>query len=322
MLPCIEEYVNFLAVEKGLSENTLMSYVNDLQKYEKFLTEKKENESLGSLEDKDIFDANQATISSFIESLMKSKMASTSVCRILSSIRGLYKFFLRERFCKSDPTINISPPKRPKRLPKVLSSYDINGLITLSQHEHNDYKSQIYSQKDLNAKNIRDTAMLELLYSSGLRVSELVNLRISDVNLDLGYVRCIGKGNKERIVPVGSKAIKAINLYLAAARSHLGKGNTTATADDGLFLTGRGKTMTRQGFWKMIKKRGLEAGITDKISPHTLRHSFATHLLENGADLRSVQELLGHSDISTTQIYTHLTTTKLKEIYDKYHPNS
>ena len=320
MLPCVEEYVNYLAVEKGLSENTLASYVRDLEKYEKFIANTENEVDLEMLEDADIFNADQSTVSSFIESLMKSKMAPTSVCRALSSIRGLYKFLVRERLCKSDPTSNIAPPKRPKRLPNVLSSQEVNRLLAPSSSTA---AVQLATTKHgFDARSVRDLAMLELLYSSGLRVSELVNLRISDVNMELGYVRCIGKGDKERIVPVGSKAMNAIAFYLATARSHLGKSDTSSTPDDGLFLTGRGGTMTRQGFWKMIKKRALEVGIDTKITPHTLRHSFATHLLENGADLRSVQELLGHSDISTTQIYTHLTKAKLKETYDKYHPRA
>jgi integrase/recombinase XerD len=210
----------------------------------------------------------------------------------------------REMVIPKDPTANLEAPKQEKRLPKILSVGDVLKLL---------------EQPGLKTPaGIRDRAMLEVLYATGLRVSELVSLRLIDLNLEEGYIRCLGKGSKERIVPLGSVAVKYLHFYLDHARKFL----AAAPGEETLFLNHHGHGLTRQGFWKIIKKYAEKLGIADRITPHTLRHSFATHLLENGADLRSVQEMLGHVDISTTQIYTHLTRDKLKEVYDKAHPRA
>ena len=308
MLSYVEEYVNYLAVEKAASENTVAAYVRDIDKYLDYLSA---NKNEGDVAHELLF-ATPTRISHYIGDMMKAGAAPTSVARSLSAIKGLYKFLLREKQIKSDPTLNVISPKKPQRLPKALSKSAIDTLISSPKAD---------SKGEIGPREIRDWAMLELIYSTGLRVSELVNLRISDVDLEREFVRCIGKGNKERIVLLGDSAKNALVKYLMVARSHMRK-ELKAVDNDYLFITSRGSAMTRQAFWKIVKKRASICGISKDVSPHTMRHSFATHLLENGADLRSVQELLGHADITTTQIYTNLSNTKLKEGYMKHHPRA
>ncbi|MEA4882177.1 MAG: site-specific tyrosine recombinase XerD [Clostridia bacterium] len=312
MLPCIEEYLNYLAVERGLAENTLESYGRDLSQYAVFAA--KSRRGADEPCDDDLLTAGQATASGFIASTIAGGGSAASASRKLTAMRGMYKFLVREGFVPRDPTANLVSPRKAERLPRVLSVAEVDRLLAFaSSNVH-----PTAGDGDQRVQNMRDRAMLELMYASGLRVSELVSLKTSDVDLELGFVRCVGKGNRERIVPVGERASEAIRAYLAVGRREI-----SGAMDDGcLFITGRGTRMTRQAFWKIIKRRAMEAGVPASITPHTLRHSFATHLLENGADLRSVQEMLGHADIRTTQVYTHLTGVKLREAYDRHHPRA
>ncbi|KPC99385.1 Tyrosine recombinase XerD [Geobacillus sp. BCO2] len=224
----------------------------------------------------------------------------------MASIRSFHQFLLREKIAAQDPTVHIETPQFERTLPKVLSVEEVEALLAAPQVS--------------TPFGLRDKAMLELLYATGMRVSELVQLNLSDVHLTMGFVRCYGKGRKERIVPIGRMAIEALAHYLEHGRPQLV--NPRRRATEALFLNHYGQRLTRQGFWKILKRLAKEAGIEKELTPHTLRHSFATHLLENGADLRAVQELLGHADISTTQMYTHVTKTRLKDVYKQYHPRA
>ena len=302
MLPSVEEYINYLAVERGLSENTLEAYARDLSQFAEFAA-KSGRQSDEPIDD-DILTASQSMVASFIARSIESGGSPSSAARRLTSLRRYYRFMLQEGYVKEDPTANLESPRQPQRLPDVLTEEEVNRLLS--------------SAPGYDPQSLRDTAMLELMYASGLRVSELISLTTEDVDMELGYVRCVGKGDRERIVPVGRRAIEAIERYLAFGRREL----AGVCKDNYLFITNRGTAMTRQGFWKMIKRRALKVGISTDITPHTLRHSFATHMLENGADLRSVQELLGHADIRTTQVYTHLTQVRLREVYNKHHPRA
>lgn len=291
----IDEFIYYLSVERGLAENTLVSYKLDLIKLMEYLAGKGIN---------DIKGITKTHIIGYLLQLQKEGKAASTVSRNLASIKTFHHFLLNEGFISKDPTINLESPKLEKRLPKVLSVQEVDLLL---------------AQPDtIKPAGIRDKAMLEVLYATGMRVSELLTLNLEDINIEMGYIRCFGKGSKERIVPIGSIAQKYINEYLNRGRVKLIK----ATAEKVFFLNHHGRRMTRQGFWKIIKHYAQEAGIKKEITPHTLRHSFATHLLENGADLRSVQEMLGHADITTTQIYTHLTKGKLREVYTKTHPRA
>ncbi|TCS84078.1 site-specific tyrosine recombinase XerD [Tepidibacillus fermentans] len=291
----IEQFIHYLLVEKGLAQNTLDSYRRDLISYFKFL----KTYEISSIED-----TNRSHIIGYLLSLKNKGRATTTISRNLASIRAFYQFLVRDRIIEKDPSQNLESPKIDKRLPKVLTVEQVESLLNMP-----DLKTPV---------GIRDRAMLELLYATGIRVSELVALNLDDLNMKMGFVKCFGKGSKERIVPLGSLAIKSIQFYLDHARNKLIKGK----AEEALFVNHHGNRLTRQGFWKIIKKYAKPASIEMQITPHTLRHSFATHLLENGADLRSVQEMLGHADISTTQIYTHITRSKLKEVYSKAHPRA
>lgn len=303
MLACIEDYLAYLAVERGLSENTLEAYSRDLDQFSTFAAQLLRGSD--EPDEGDVLDARQSTIASFIADTIDSGGAPSSAARRLTSIRGLYAYLLGRQVIARDPTANLESPRQIMRLPRVLSVHEVDRLIA--------------AVGGCEPEAIRDTAMLELMYSSGLRVSELISLHTSDIDLEVGYVRCIGKGDKERIVPVGSVAVTAVTRYLALARREL----ASATDDPHIFISRRGKGLTRQAVWKIIKRAAVLSGADHRMtSPHTLRHSFATHMLENGADLRSVQELLGHADIRTTQIYTHLTQVKLREVYNKHHPRA
>lgn len=295
MQDLLHDYLNYLSVERGLSKNTLESYARDLRQYLQYLKEKKNME---------LSETTQATVIGYLLQLQAKGKATATLSRSLAAIKSYYHFLFREGKIKRDPTINLDAPKQEKRLPRVLSVEDVGNLL---------------EQPDLKTPaGIRDRAMLEVLYATGLRVSELVSLKVSDINLEMGYIKCFGKGSKERIVPLGSMASKYVKHYLEHARKFL----ASSLHEDTLFLNHHGHRLTRQGFWKIIKKYAENINLENDITPHTLRHSFATHLLENGADLRSVQEMLGHADISTTQIYTHLTKNKIKEVYEKAHPRA
>ena len=283
-------YLNYLAVEKGLARNTLESYAHDLRKYFDFLR------------NKDHQQVAQHDILSFLARLAEDGMASPSIARCLAAVRGFHKYLLTDGLAVSDPAVNIETPKGWQRLPKTLSSGEVEALLR---------------QPDPGTPlGLRDRAMLELLYATGLRVSELVGLQRDNINLERGYVIVVGKGSKERAVPLGDIAATMVRSYLERSRPLLLKGAET----EALFLSSRRRQITRQMFWERIKHYVRKTGITRSVSPHTLRHSFATHLLDNGADLRSVQAMLGHADISTTQIYTHVSRERLKKIHEKYHP--
>ncbi|MCG0275004.1 MAG: site-specific tyrosine recombinase XerD [Thermosediminibacteraceae bacterium] len=291
----MKRFLDFISVEKGLAVNTIESYKRDLKSYICYL--KAQNIA-------DIKSTSKTTIISYLLLMQKSGKASSSISRACAAIKSFYHFLARERYIDEDPTINLGTPKLEKKLPRVLTVQEVERLL-----EQPDTTDPL---------GFRDKTMLELLYSTGIRVSELISLTVDDVNLDMGFLRCFGKGSKERIVPIGSFAISYLRQYIIHIRNQLIKDKATNI----LFVNHKGKALTRQGFWKIIKKYARKAGINKEITPHTLRHSFATHLIENGADLRAVQEMLGHADISTTQIYTHLTKTRIKEVYDKTHPRA
>jgi integrase/recombinase XerD len=285
-------FINYLRVEKGLSQNTLLAYSSDLEKLSKFAAER--GKDLKSLEREDL------TI--FMRYLNEGGLEPRSIARALVTVRSLFKFLLLDGHLKRDPSANLETPKSWQSLPKFLISEEVESLLN--------------SPDVSTITGVRDKAMLEVLYASGVRVSELVTLKLSDVNVDLGVLVTLGKGSKERTVPMGQSAVRWLRRYLSVRQKLLGKNISSF-----LFLTRRGQQISRQAFWKLIVNYGEKAGI-GHITPHLLRHSFATHLLENGADLRSVQMMLGHSDISTTQIYTHITNERLKEIYRKFHPRA
>lgn len=289
----VKPFVEFLAVEKGLSENTVISYSQDLKKFLAFLKQKKINYL--KTEEKDII--------KFIHTQSRSGLSSRSIARIISSIRAFYRFLVLDKAVKKSPVENISSPKMWLSLPKVLKISEVDKLLNQPDEK--------------KVHEIRDKSMMELLYATGLRVSELIKLNMDAPNLEDGFLICKGKGDKERIVPMGSSAVLALKKYLNVSRPKLLKRES-----DFLFLSQQGKPFTRQGFWKRLKGYAQRAGLEAKVSPHTLRHSFATHLLEKGADLRSVQSMLGHSQITTTQIYTHVSRKRLREVYDRYHPRS
>ncbi len=287
----LKSFLVYLSVERGLSQNTLSSYEGDLTKFLSFLDRTGRNYQSFNRED----------LVDFIDHLRDRSYALSSLSRFISSVRTFCRFLLIERERADDPAENIHIPRRWEQIPRVLS---IDDVLTLLEADMT------------NRYATRDAAMLELLYSSGLRVSELITLEIDRVDLESGFIRVTGKGSKERLVPVNDRAIRRIKTYLSGLRPMILKNRRSSY----LFLNNRARPMTRQRFWQTIKTYGKKAGI--ELSPHTLRHCFATHLLENGADLRSVQKMLGHSDISTTQIYTKVTTERLRKEFEKYHPRA
>lgn len=289
----LKVFLEFLSVEKGLSSNTVLSYSRDIQKLFRFFQKNKVQWNKAKEED----------LVKFIHHQSRSGLSARSLARLISSLKSFYKFLILDGILKKNPAVNLSSPKTWLALPQFLTLKEVELLL---------------AQPDEKAVlGLRDKAMLELLYATGLRVSELVSLKPKDLNMEDGFLLCRGKGNKERIVPMGESAVKALRKYLAKARPELMK-----QPNESLFLTRRGNVFTRQGFWKLLKSYAQKAGLGMKISPHTLRHSFATHLLERGADLRSVQLMLGHSQITTTQIYTHVSRERLRHVYEKYHPRA
>jgi integrase/recombinase XerD len=291
----VDLFLDHTKIEKGLSPNTVQAYARDLCRFREFCARAKV-EDAGAVTEQVVVD--------FLLDLSKRELAIRSQARNLVAIRGLCKFLRAERHVERDVTQQIELPRLPRHLPDVLTLDEVERLL---------------AAPDLTTtRGLRDGAMIEVLYATGLRVSELVSLALADINLDAGYLSATGKGRKQRLVPFGERARDRLQRYLAESRPKLARGRVRPV----LFLTGRGAAMTRQGFWKLLKRHALGADIRKSISPHKLRHSFATHLLERGADLRAVQAMLGHADISTTQIYTHLSRIHLREIYDKHHPRA
>jgi len=285
----LDAFLDTLAVERGLAANTIAAYRRDLRDHFHFLQSK----SLRALTEVD-----ESHLIMDLGRLRRQGAAPSTVMRRLSAIRCFYRHLVREEKLAVDPTAHLPPAKLSRHLPEVLSVEDVSRLL---------------DQPDISMKRgVRDKAMLELLYATGLRVSELVNLKRSDLNLDLALVRCIGKGSKERIVPVGAPAMEAVKAYLELRKD----------AAPALFLGNKGKPITRVAFWRILQRYARQAGIRGVVSPHTLRHSFATHMLDGGADLRAIQELLGHASIATTQIYTHVSTDRLREEYQAHHPRA
>lgn len=289
----IEKFLSYLSVERGLAQNTLLSYGSDLRKYIAFLR-KSHILTLGK--------TTKHEVMTYLLELKDKGLSPTTVARSLVSLKVFYRFLAQEGYLASDPTMNLESPKVWSKLPETLSLGEIEVLL-----EKPDLEDPL---------GLRDRAALELLYATGARVSELINLKIADANLEVGYLRCLGKGKKERIIPLGSHAQEALKNYLDKGREKLVREKDAKE----LFVNRFGNPLSRQGFWKMLKKYAKRVDFEKRITPHILRHSFATHLLERGADLRSIQEMLGHSDISTTQIYTHVDRERLKEIHRKYHP--
>ncbi|TNJ67373.1 site-specific tyrosine recombinase XerD [Paenibacillus hemerocallicola] len=292
----LHNFIHYLTVERGLAHNTLESYERDLIHYLGYI----DKQGVRSLEETGKFHIVQ-----YLQELKQLGRAPATLSRNIVSIRAFYQYLVRERLIVQDPSVHMETPKLEKRLPKVLTVEEVERLLD--------------AQETTAAAGMRDKAMLELLYATGIRVSELISLNVGDVNIEMGFIHCTGKGSKERIVPLGRIAAVWLSQYIESARLHLLR---QEKSEEALFINHLGTRLTRQGFWKIMKRYAREAGIDKEITPHTLRHSFATHLLENGADLRSVQEMLGHADISTTQVYTHVTKSKMKEIYDRTHPRA
>mgnify|MGYP001824658536 FL=1 len=289
----LDRYLDFLIVEKGLATQTIEAYSRDLVRYISFLTKSGRTT---------VSEADTPLILKYLISMREDGLNARSRARHLVSIRGFYRFLAQEQMLSSDPSRLIDLPKSGLKLPDVLTIEEVKRLLDAPDPK--------------KPSGCRDAAMLELLYAAGLRVSELITLKLQDVNLTAGYVRVFGKGAKERVVPIGQYAQEKIRTYTTGARQVLLKDRISAT----LFVARAGKPLSRQGFWKLIKRYGLRAGLRKVITPHTLRHSFASHLLEGGADLRAVQTMLGHADIATTQIYTHVARDHLKYLHQKFHP--
>ena len=287
----LERFLDFCRIEKGLAGTTVESYRLDLKRL-----------AASSRPGDRLEDA--APLRRHVDSLYKAGMASRSIARHLATLRNFYKFLLETGAINSDPTALLSSPKQWQNLPKYLNQEQLSSLI---------------ASPDLTKpQGLRDRAMLEFLYATGLRVSELCRVRVSDIERNMGFVRVVGKGNKHRLVPVGKEALKAVENYLTSGRPLLLKGRPSPY----LFVTNRGGAMLRQSFWKLLAEYGKKAGIFRGLTPHVIRHTFATHLLEGGADLRSLQTMLGHADISTTQIYTHVMRSRLRKTVDEHHPRS
>jgi len=294
MKKLILEFTEFLKTEKGASINTITSYERDLRYFSDYLNK------LGINKFENV---NQTSVMSYVYELQKSNKSSSTISRTIASIRSFYNYFSDKGFMIGNPLKGFESPKVEKHLPDILSINDVETLL---------------KQPDIKTfKGLRDKAMLEVLYATGIRVTELISLRFTDIDLSLGYIKC-GDGIKSRIIPIGSKAVSALEMYINEARNSFISEETKHL----LFLNTKGGNMTRQGFWKIIKTYTSKAGISSSITPHTLRHSFAAHLLENGADIQAVQEMLGHSDISTTLVYVKMNNNRLKDVYAKSHPRA
>lgn len=293
----IDMFLNFIIVEKGLARNTSESYGRDMRKFSEFLAKEKIDE---------VENITEQAILEFLIRQHEAGIKSRSIARNLIALRGFFGFLVKDKILKEDPTVHVEIPKGVKKLPSVLSLDQVDALFAVPDRE--------------TSQGIRDYAMLQLMYAAGLRISELVNLPMNRVTVEPSnsYLVVTGKGSKDRAIPIGHLAVEAINTYINTVRPKLLKSET----EDKMFLTRLGRSMTRQGFWLTIKGYAKKAGVRHNITPHMLRHSFATHLLERGADLRSVQTMLGHADISTTQIYTHVSRTHLKDLYKKHHPRA
>jgi integrase/recombinase XerD len=291
----LDEFSDALWLEDGLSRNTLESYRSDLRQFSEWLAKKKWNDHV-------LTDATHADLLEFLAYKVSARVKANTTSRELSSLKRFYRFLLRQGKIEADPSLNIDTPKLPRGLPVSLTEADVEALLSVP-----DVRQPL---------GLRDRTMLEVLYASGLRVSELVNLEVAQISLNTGVIRVMGKGGRERLAPLGEEALEWVIHYAKEARSMLLGGKFTHT----LFVTARGSAMTRQAFWYLIKRHARLAGIRKTLSPHTLRHAFATHLLNHGADLRVVQLLLGHADISTTQIYTHVARERLKQIHALHHP--
>ena len=290
----IAGFLDYTQAEKGLAANTVLAYRRDLNKFAVALSKRERNLTQATRED----------VRAFLAELHRQRLSARAVARHLASLRGFYRFLLREGRVDHDPTAEIDAPRLGQALPKYLAASEVERLL---------------NQPDVsNPAGLRDKAMLEVLYATGVRVSELVALRWEDFDPNLGIVRCTGKGNKERLIPVGKSALRALEAYVARGRRQLVKNSGVPY----LFLNQRGGKLSRVGFWKILARYGRAAGIATPLTPHLVRHSFATHLLERGADLRSIQMMLGHSDISTTQIYTQVVREHLKEVYQAHHPRA
>jgi integrase/recombinase XerD len=290
----VEEFLFYCRSEKGLAANTLEAYRRDLEKLVHYCASRK----------RDVLEAGVDDLRGFVDSLYKAKLTGRSIARHIASIRNFYKYYVGRDRIEQDPTADITPPKQWKRLPKYLTLDEVDRLLDAPDHGR--------------PLGLRDRAMLQLLYATGLRVSELVSVETQNLNSEMGLLRLTGKGGKQRLVPVGREALSAIEDYAKNGRPRILKGK----ASKFLFINARASRITRQNFWLRLKKYGLEARIINPLAPHVVRHSFATHLLEHGADLRSVQIMLGHSDISTTEIYTHVLRERLRKVYDQHHPRS
>jgi integrase/recombinase XerD len=292
----LQSFIGYLTHERALADSTLESYERDVSKFLEYL---------GTQEIPTIRDTKQNHIESYFTNLRKLGRSTATMSRFMVSIRAYYQFLTRERLVDTDPSIHIEMPRIEKKAPRVLTIADVERLLD--------------APKVITPSGARDKAMLELLYATGIRVSELISLNINDINFETGYVRCIGKADRERMIPISPIAMRALSYYLQQMRNKMLKHKKVP---DALFLSHLGLRMTRQGFWKILRRYSKEIGIMKAITPHTLRHSFAAHLVENGADLRSVQEMLGHVDISTTQMYVNLAKPVTKEVYQRTHPRA
>ncbi|MBR3888366.1 MAG: site-specific tyrosine recombinase XerD [Clostridia bacterium] len=289
----VESFLDFLQKDKKLSDNTLQSYNRDIKLYCNYL----ESANLNPVK------MNEAGLNEYLDTLKENGKAVSTVSRNLASLRSFYQYLYKTKVITEDPTINLESPKIERKLPKVLTSEQVELLLE--------------QPKSVDLKGYRDKAMLELVYATGIRVTELISLNVSDINLENGYIKCVGK-TKERIIPIGSLAVNALKEYMEKSRAILLKDE----GDQALFVNVNGHRLTRQGFWKIIKQYKTQANIDVDITPHTLRHSFAVHLLENGAELRAIQEMLGHSDISSTQVYAQIGQNRIKDVYMKSHPRA
>ena len=296
----VDGFLDYMTVERGVSPNTLAAYRSDLNQLVEYLKANHFNGNGSGWED-----VNEDMMSQYLLHLHALEYSDTTRARKVASSKSLFGFLLDEGIVQRDPTENISSPRIGRSLPDTLSAEDVNSLLASA------------SEQD-SADGMRDHTMFELLYASGLRVTELMSLNLDDIDLDQGSVRCLGKGGKERVIPIHDSAVEVLRRYIDEARPSFVK----KSSERSLFLNMRGQRLSRQGFWLILKAHTKRAGITKKITPHTLRHSFATHLLQGGAPLRHVQELLGHSSITTTQVYTHLTSEHVRTEYDKSHPRA